>query len=73
MRGMLDRFKMLADNEKVGMGEEVVNIGDAPGDGVVYRDDPEHNFAFFDRIEHVFKRIARDCPGTGKNGARRVV
>ena len=55
----LDAQEVLADDVQVGVGQEVVDVGDPAGDRVVDRDHRQLGVAVLDRGEDVLERRAR--------------
>jgi len=69
----MDRQEVLADDMQLGVRQQVMDVGDAPGDRVLDRDHAELGLAGLDRRQRVLEGRARERLAVGIDLARRDV
>ena len=57
---MLDGLEVLADDEELRIGEEVVDVGDSAAEGVLDRDHGQGDVTVRHRLEDLLEGLVRD-------------
>ena len=70
---MADAQEVFADDVETGIGQQMMDVGDAAGDRVLDRDHGQSGFARFHRRQRILERRTGDAaPDAGKASAQAI-